>query len=284
MTADEKSGTDAVREVKLSRARREAVVLLSEGNRRIPLLWAGLSITLFLIVILFSFAYAENAIMSLLTFCGVPEVLLGLFTWLVGMVMIAVGVFLAAPLCCGIVSFAVGVTEDRVDTARLFLPFTSLSEYGRALSRIWEFFWRVAVTVVAVAALSSGLLSAFPEGEPVPVWAGILLCFIGAVVALIFLLLFGGQFLAPYYFAVHPEWSPRTCRRRSRAVCSQYRLPVFGFHLTFLGLALLSLLTVGIYLFAHILPLWLLSYVRAARMLNDASGDPDLIDTTDITD
>ena len=89
---------------------------------------------------------------------------------------------------------------------------------------------------------------------------------LAAVLSVLFMYLTGGAFFIPYFFSMGMK--PSAALSRSRALMKRNRKIYMAYMISFVGMILLSVITVGIFFMVHALPIMMFTYfILADRIL-----------------
>ena len=241
-----------------SKSMTSAKEILAGGDNRLTLIGAFLLLSAACLIyrLLFvAFMVVANLISP--DFAWVVYLLVGAYLLLA----VLFTLFFLLPLFYGILLMAWAMTAgDTPPLVAVFEPFCDKKTYRRCLRLAWR-----AVSLFLVLTLAV-LVSAFLIGlEPANGFApyatvGLLIC----------CLVWSGIRFPLFCFALSPGRMPlRDAKRRSRRFLRFFPLCGFRYLIRFLPHILLGVLTLGIYLLAHVLPLMVLTYFRECETTHE---------------
>ncbi|MBQ7153900.1 MAG: hypothetical protein IJR83_08270 [Clostridia bacterium] len=268
------------RDISLSSVRLEAKFRLAEGGKRLYAILLGIVATALTVGGQYAVFAPCQAVYNWLFYAGKyrhAQVFGSITPW----ISVAFALLVILPCLAGVIKGVLDACRERQNRlTALTAPFCSFRSYGRALLFLAGDLIRLALGIVPSAVLVYGML----RFEPVVGFLAAqtdavrLLLYIAcgvAVAGLLFLALLAGgiTFMTPYYRWVYPDKSVFAVRRMARESSKGLCGKIFGFHIFFIGLSMLSALSLGILFFLYVFPLWVMSYVVFAEQIAAGSAE-----------
>lgn len=241
-----------------SKSMTSAKEILAGGDNRLTLIGAFLLLSAACLIyrLLFvAFMVVANLISP--DFAWVAYLLVGAYLLLA----VLFTLFFLLPLFYGILLMAWAMTVgDTPPLVAVFEPFCDKKTYRRCLRLAWRAVSLFLVLTLAVL-ISAFLIGLRPANGFAPyVIVGLLIC----------CLVWSGIRFPLFCFALSPGRMPlRDAKRRSRRFLRFFPLCGFRYLIRFLPHILLGVLTLGIYLLAHVLPLMVLTYFRECETTHE---------------